>query len=253
MSQLAIALVLLAFVFGGALLGLWLQSVLPEQHLSNDTKDVVRLSTALIATISALVLSLLVSSAKSAFDRFDDELTQNAARVVMLDRALDEYGPQTSAIRAAIRADYARRIESLFSGDSARSDAMDGALAVTQEETIDARLLALTPVGPVQEGLQARAVSLNYDINMTKALMHAQREDSIPTALLLVLGVWLALIFATFGLFAPRNAVVVAALMACALSASGAVLLILEMNSPFNGLITLSSAPMREALNYLGK
>ena len=75
---------------------------------------------------------------------------------------------------------------------------------------------------------------------------------AVITALLLVLGVWLALIFATFGLFAPSNAVVVAALMGCALSASGAVFLILEMNSPFTGLITLSSAPMHEALHYLG-
>lgn len=253
MSQLVITLLLLAIVFGGALFGLWLQSVLPEQHLSNETKDVVNLSTALIATISALVLGLLVSSAQSSFDRFDDELTQNAARVVMLDRALAEYGPQTSDIRAALKSDYAKRMEQLFSADWAHSDAVDGPLAVAREETIDARLLALTPVGPVQEGLQARAVALNYDINMTKALLHAQREDSIPTALLFVLGAWLALIFATFGLFAPRNGVVVSALMVCALSASGAVLLILEMNSPFTGLITLSSAPMQEALHYLGK
>lgn len=252
MSQLGIALVLLAFVFGGALFGLWLQRALPDQHLSNETKDVVRLSTALIATISALVLGLLVSSAKSSFDRFDDELTQNAARVIMLDRALDEYGPQTSDIRAALKSGYARRIEQLFSADSAVRNALDGALAVTQEETIDVKLLALTPSGPVQEGLYARAVALNYDINLTKALLHAQREDSIPSALLIVVGAWLALIFATFGLFAPRNGVVVAAFLACALSASGAVLLILEMNSPFTGLITLSSAPMQEALRYLG-
>jgi hypothetical protein len=252
MSQLGIALVLLAFVFGGALFGLWLQRALPDQHLSNETKDVVRLSSALIATISALVLGLLVSSAKSSFDRFDDELTQNAARVIMLDRALDEYGPQTSDIRAALKSGYARSIEQLFSADSAVRNAGDGALAVTQEETIDVKLLALTPSGPVQEGLYARAVALNYDINLTKALLHAQREDSIPSALLIVVGAWLALIFATFGLFAPRNGVVVAAFLACALSASGAVLLTLEMNSPFTGLITLSSAPMQEALRYLG-
>jgi putative copper export protein len=253
MSELMIALIVLAFVFGGAVLGLWLQSVLSEQHLSNDTKDVVRLSTALIATVSAMVLSLLVSSAKSAFDRYDDELTQNAARVVMLDRALEEFGPQTSDIRAALKSHYASRIEALFPAGAAQGSAANGALAVTREETIDARLLALTPVGPVQEGLLARAVSLNYDINMTSTLIDAQREDSIPTALLIVLAIWMALIFATFGLFAPRNRVVVAALATCALSAAGAVLLILEMNSPFTGLITLSSAPMHEALGYLGK
>jgi hypothetical protein len=231
---------------------MWLQKVLPDQHLSTDSKEVVRLATALVATISALVLGLLVSSAKGSFDRFDDELTQNAARVVMLDRTLDEYGAQTDDIRASIKAGFARRTELLFSSSAAAKNTVDGALAITQEETVDSEILALAPDGPVQQGLQARAVELNGEINMTNALIHAQREGSLPTALLVVLGGWLSLIFATFGLFAPRNAVVMWALFVCSMSAAGAVFLILEMNSPFTGLITLSSAPMYEALLYLG-
>lgn len=241
------------FVFGGALFGLWLQKVLPDQHLTSETKEIVRLATALVATISALVLSLLVSSAKSSFDKFDDELTQNAAKIVMLDRTLDEYGPQTSAIRASVKASYARRIEMLFSNAVAAKEEVDGASAVTREENIDSSLFALMPDGPVQQGLQARALEINSDINMTRALIHAQREDSLPTALLIVLGGWLAMIFATFGLFAPRNAVVVGVLLVCAVSAAGAVFLILEMNTPFNGLVTLSSAPLEEALLSLGQ
>ena len=114
MNPLVIALIMLAVVFGGALFGLWLQKVLPDQHLSTETKDVVRLATALVATISALVLGLLVSSAKGSFDRFDDELTQNAARVVMLDRTLDEYGPQTRDIRDALKTRFAKRMELLY-------------------------------------------------------------------------------------------------------------------------------------------
>jgi len=253
MNPSLIALIMLAVVFGGALFGLWLQKILPDQHLTTETKEVVRLTTALVATISALVLGLLVSSAKSSFDRFDDELTQNAARVVMLDRTLDEYGPQADAIRALIKAGFAKRIELLFSSDAGAKGAVDGSLAITLEENIDTRLLALAPEGPIQQGLQARAVELNSEINMTNALIHAQREDSLPTALLFVLGAWLSLIFTTFGLFAPRNAVVAGALLACSMSASGAVFLILEMNSPFNGFISLSSAPMHDALLYLGR
>jgi hypothetical protein len=253
MNPPVIALVLLAVVYCGALVGLWLQKVLPDQHLTTETKEVVRLATALVATLSALVLGLLVSSAKDSFDRYDDELTQNAARVVMLDRTLDEYGPQADAIRALIKSGFARRLELLFSSGAAAKNLVDGALAITREETVDSEILALVPDGPVQRGLQARAVELNGEINMTNALIHAQREDSMPTALLVVLGAWLTLIFATFGLFAPRNTVVAGALLACSLSAAGAVFLILEMHSPFNGFISLSSAPMHEALRYLGQ
>ena len=83
------------------------------------------------------------------------------------------------------------------------SRAFDGASAVTQEENIDTKIFALAPDGPVQQGLQARAVELNSEINMTNVLIHAQREDSMPSALMIVLGAWLTLIFSTFGLFAP--------------------------------------------------
>ncbi len=252
MNPHVIALIILAVAFGGALFGLWLQKVLSDQHLSTETKEVVRLASALVATISALVLGLLVSSAKGSFDRFDDELTQNAARVVMLDRTLDEYGPQTRDIRDALKTRFAKRMELLYATDAVGSKAVDRWGVITQEEHIDTKIFALAPDGPVQQGLQARAVELNSEINMTNALIHAQREDSMPSALLIVLGAWLALIFSTFGLFAPRNPVVTGTLLVCSMSAAGAVFLILELNSPFTGFIKVSSAPLYEALLYLG-
>ena len=253
MSPTVVALIILVIVFGGAMVGLWLQQVLPDQHLSADTKDVVRLATALVATISALVLSLLVSSANSSFARFDDELTQNAARVIMLDRTLDEYGPSTRAIRDSLKARFERRMELVYATEAEQAETTDRFGAVTQEENIDSRLFALEPQGLAQQGLHARALELNNEINTTSALIHVQREDSLPWPLLIVLGTWLTLIFSTFGLFAPRNPVVTGALLVCSMSAAGAVFLILELNSPFTGLIRVSIAPMREALLLLGR
>ena len=92
MSAMAIAWIVFGCVFGAAMLGLFIGGVLPEHHLSQDSKDVVKLGTALIATIAALVLSLLISSAKSSFDKVNDELVQTAAKVVLLDRVLADYG-----------------------------------------------------------------------------------------------------------------------------------------------------------------
>jgi Arc/MetJ family transcription regulator len=253
MQHVAVALIMLAVIFGGALLGLWLQKVLPDQHLTTETKEVVRLAFALVATIAALVLSLLVSSASSSFGRFDDELTQNAAKIVMLDRTLAEYGPKTDAIRAALKERFAKRMELIYTPEQGASDRADAWDAITQAEKVDAMLFALVPEGPVQQGSQARAVALNSDINMTNTLIHAQRDDSMPTALLIVLGAWLTLIFAAFALFAPNNPVVIGSLLVCSMSAAGAVFLILELSSPFTGLITVSGAPMHEALLYLGR
>jgi hypothetical protein len=68
-----------------------------------------------------------------------------------------------------------------------------------------------------------------------------------------VLVFWLAIIFASFGLFAPRNATVIAAFVVCALSVSGAIFLILELDRSFEGMLQVSSAPLRAALAHLGQ
>jgi hypothetical protein len=90
-------------------------------------------------------------------------------------------------------------------------------------------------------------------MSTTRWLLLLQRDQSIPLIFLIVLVTWLTVIFGTFGLFAPRNATAVAGLIVCTLSVSGAIFLILEMNRPFAGWMKVSSAPMRDALSYLGR
>lgn len=253
MSPLAIAAIVFACVFGAALLGLLLGHVLPENHLSQESKDVVKLGTALIATMSALVLSLLISSAKSEFDRMDSELLQNAARVISLDRILADYGPETKEVRDLVKRGYSARIALLFPGEKLPAGAEDSAAAVIRTESLRAKLWELAPQSDAQRWLRSQAVEIASEMSSTRWLLLLQRDESIPMTLLVVLLSWLVIIFATFGLFAPRNATVVAALFVCALSASGAILLILEMNTPFTGLMKISSAPMRDALAELGR
>lgn len=232
--------------------GLVLQ--LPEKHLAVETKEVVRLGTGLVATIAALVLGLMISSAQSRFDSVNDELLENSARVLMLDRALSEYGPEAQDARALVRKSYERRIRMLFSGrarEEARAE--EGRRAVAHEESLDGKLAALAPHSPAQQALQSRAQELTGEIELTRALMHVQSEEGLPPVLLVVLVVWLAVIFVTFGLFAPRNATVVITLLVCAMSAAGAIFLILELNTPFDGVITVSSVPLEETLRRLGR
>jgi hypothetical protein len=252
-SDPGIALIVFACVFGAAMLGLFMGNSLPEHHLSQDTKDVVKLGAGLIATMAALVLGLLISSAKSSFDRMDGELVQNAARAISLDRALADYGPETSEARDLLKRSYAARVGLLFPGDKFREGKEDTPEAVVRTENIQAKLWELSPQNDAQRGLRSQALEITGEISATRWLLLVQKVESIPMTLLVVLVSWLALIFAAFGLFAPRNATVMAALFVCALSVSGAILLILEMNSPFTGLMKVSSAPMREALANFGQ
>src|SRR5512144_861055 len=110
MSSTTISVLIFVFIFGSALLGIYLRLVLPESHLKDETLSVVKLATGLIATMSALVLSLLISSAKGSFDRINNELVENAAKILTADRLLRDYGPETRELRELIKREYTAKV-----------------------------------------------------------------------------------------------------------------------------------------------
>ncbi len=250
MSPLSTSLVVFAWVFGGALVGMGLRRILPEHHRSPETRDVVKLGMGLIATMSALLLGLLVASAKSSYDEQKTELTQMTSKLVLLDHALAMYGTETKETREMLRAATAHTIEQLWPTGNPTAAALSP--AATRGDRVYEGIQALSPKNDLQRSLQAQATSLAMDLGQTRWLMFEQRGRSVSTALLAVVVFWLAIIFASFGLFAPPNATVMVTLFACALSVSCAIFLILEMDQPFDGFLQISSAPLREALAQLG-
>jgi len=252
MSSLAIASIVFVCVFGSGLLGLFLRSALPEHHLSEDSTGVVKLGAGLIATLAALVLGLLIASAKNYFDKINDEVTQSAATVIQLDRVLARFGPETKEARALLRASFTSAVD-VLTGDNARMAKLDSAERLLRAERFQDQLWELAPRNDVQRSLQSRAAELSNELQQTRWLLIQQGEGSIPTPFLVVLVLWLAILFAGFGLLSARNATVVATLVICALSVSGAIFLIEEMNRPLEGLMKISSAPLRNALDHLGQ
>jgi len=253
MTSLEIAGITFLCIFGGALLGMFSRTVLPEHHLNPESKDVVKVGMGLIATMAALVLGLLTGSAKSSFDTQDSELKQMAADVLLLDRTLAHYGPETKNIRDQIRNAIAYKLAATWpeDGSAARVDTSETTPVV---ERIEDEIRALSPQNDAQRAFQSRALELTGALLQTRWLMFGQQAgNAIQTPLLVVMVFWLAALFASFGLFAPRNATVIAVLCVSALSVAGAILLILEMNQPFQGLVKVSSAPLRFTLAHLGQ
>jgi hypothetical protein len=254
MSTLEIAGITFVCIFGGALLGMFLQNVLPAHHLSDKSQTSVTLGMGLIATMAALVLGLLTGSAKSSFDNQDGEIKQMSANLILLDRTLAHYGPETANIRDQIRRaiEYKLAVTWPENSGAARLDTSENDPAV---EGIEDEIRALSPKNDVQRSLQSRAEQITGEVLRTRWLMVGQQAgNAIQPPLLVALVFWLAALFASFGLFAPRNATVIAVLFVSALSVSGAILLILEMNQPFKqGLVKVSSAPLRYTLEHLGK
>ena len=205
----------------------------------------------MIATMAALVLGLLVASAKNFYDTQSSELTQLSANVILLDRVLAHYGPETKEARDLLRGAVARTLNVMWQQDQPQqSQVRPGAAG---GEILYDKIQALSPANDVQRTFQSQASGMAVDLGKLRWLMFEQGTIGISWPLLAVLVFWLAIVFASFGLFAPPNATVIVTLFLCALSVSGAIFLILEMYTPYQGLIQISSAPLRDALAHLGQ
>jgi hypothetical protein len=233
------------------MLGMALHTILPEQHLSTDSKDVIKLAMGVTATMSALVLALLIASAKGSYDAQKNELIQMSANAVLLDRMLAHYGTETKDAREILRGSVNRMIAQIWASESNRTSQSDPTTA-GGEVMLD-KIQGLSPQNEAQRSLQAQAQKLAMDLGQTRWLLIEQRGSSIPMPFLVLLVFWVTVIFLSFGLFAPRNATVVGALLLCALSVSGAIFMILELDRPFEGLVQISSAPLHNAAAHLGK
>jgi hypothetical protein len=247
MNPTEVSAIIFFCISAGAILGMWLRGVLPENHLNNDTKDVVKLGAGLIGTMAALLLGLLVASAKSSYDSRSTDVTQMAANIVLLDRAFEHYGPATQEIRGLLKVAVSATIDDLW---SERQNPLASGAAFGK---VYDQLAALTPASDAQRALQSQAESIVIGIGQTRLLLLAQSGVSISTPFLIVVVFWLTLLFVSFGLFAPSNATAFATLLLAALSVAGALYLILELDHPFSGLIQVSNAPLLTALSLLGQ
>ena len=252
MNHLSVALIIFVCVFCSALLGLYLRTLLPEHHLDDDSIGVVKLATGLIATMAALVLGLLISSAKSSFDTVNASVTHDAANVILLDRILARYGPQTQEIRGMLKQIVTVAVQQVASGEPAQLARLHSPEALERAEYLQRKIEELSPLNDTQRRLQARAIDLTDNALAVRELGLLQASGSTPAALLITLVFWLCIIFGTFGLFTHANATVTVALFLGALCTSIAIFLILELNTPLDGLVTVSLSPMREALGMLG-
>jgi hypothetical protein len=250
-SPLNLSLVAFAAIFGGALLGMMLRAVLPEPHLNADSRDVVRLGTGLLATLAALVIGLLIASAQSSFQTKSNQIKQITANIILLDNLLEKSGSQAQPLRPLLRGGVKTLVERIWREQNVSTAKVAPFEASAQSDSFFDKLLELTPQNDSQRAIQARALQIWIDLAQTRVLF-AQTDSAIPMPFLAVLVFWLAIIFASFGLFARPNPTVVTALFVCAVSAASAIFLILELGHPFSGLMTISSAPLSNALAPLG-
>jgi hypothetical protein len=251
-SPLTTSVVVFGCVLAGTLVGIFLRHQLPKHHLSGATKDVVKAGTGLIGTIAALVLGLLIASANSTYGTQSSQAQLLTADVVVLDRVLAQYGAETDSARNLLRrvvVDMADRIWHENRSHPRKAEPFEASAASL---SMYDEILKLSPNSEAQRSLKTRAVDLVEDMAKIRLLLFTEAGMTIPMPFLVVLVSWLAIIFASFSLFADDNATTVAALGIFALSASASIFLILELSQPFTGLMMISDEPLRNALAPFG-
>jgi len=250
MSATIVGVIVFAGVFGGALLGLRLRAALPQPHLSAETKDVVKLAMGLVATMTALILGLLLASAKGSYDTQKSGVIEMSAKVAFLDQMLALYGPEAADARLVLRGTVESSLASIWPEGKSQPGRLEP--STTGGRAMYRSVQKLSPTDEEHRALKSEAVQIVMNLGQMRWLLFEHTGSSISLPLLVIVSAWLALIFTSFGVFAPSNPTVIVALMVASLCVAGSIFLILELDQPFSGIIQIPSAPLRSALEHLG-
>jgi hypothetical protein len=249
-NPLFIGLVVFAVILAGVFAGWTARQCLPAHHVTDETKNLVSMSMAVVATVSALVLGLLISNANNLFIARGEEVTALSAEILRLDRILRRYGSQTEPARETLRRYAERKTADLFPEHPADVDLGNSSTYELLQQLEDS-LLALNPADPRDRWWLGQAMTLAAKIGDTGWLLAQQVGQGTPKAFVALLVFWLTLLFASFGLFAPRNFTSAMILTLCALAVGGAIGMLLELEKGFGGLIHNSPQPMLQAVKAL--
>ena len=253
MSAPFIAFIILACMLSGMALGSYLRLVLPDDHTQADSKDILMTSAGMMATLIALIIGLLVTSAKGNYDDTTSGITQSGAKIITLDYYLSNYGSEAKEVRELLRLAVASAIERVWPNESTQGADLANMEVATGMADVYSKIRELSPQSDSQKYLQTQALQIGADMMQSRWMLIEQSQTTLPLIFLVVLTFWLTVLFIQFGLLAPRNRTALSAVFICALSMAGAIFLILELNHPLEGSIKVSSAPLHKVLSLIGK
>ncbi len=214
----------------------------------------MKIASGMIATLVALVLGLLVASAKNTFDTLNATSVQAGARLIYVDRLLARYGPEAKPVRDQMHDSLLLGVNRMWAGGPGGMTGTQVLVAgVAGMEKAQDMLNDLKPATDAQRKIQAQVDQLFAEMQQARWLAIEQLQSALPTNFFVVLVCWLALLFTCIGLFAPKNITVLVAFIFCAVCFSTAIFLIVELSRPLDGLMKISSAPMRNALELIDK
>jgi len=252
MSSVIIGILVFLVVFSGAIIGMLLNRLLPEDHLAKETQDVIRLSTGMLSVLASLLLGLLIASAKTSFDHIDSDVRQFSGIIIQLGDTLRGIGPEAEGALGLLR-NYTLRNVNDHKGGIEEPTALEDIVAGNILLQLRDEIIALPDIMPKISMLHTQAWVLFQDLQQRRWKIIQESPSTFPPALLIILVAWIALIFLTFGFNAPHNATVFVSLLVCSAAIGCAIFLVHEMDEPFDGFIQISREPMETALAHLAQ
>lgn len=250
-------------MLGGTFVGVAVQRWLPDRHRTRDTVESIRLVITILVTFAALVLGLLVSSAKAEFDLHTNELRRFGIDLIELDARLREYGPEAGPMRVLLRRYTAAAIADTWPGEALPGGSYPVHLNPVLRGSIESgelsRMLTrleemvqgIEPASPLQGRIAARLRDRMLATTEQRWVLVEGAHPTISWPFLALLMLWLVVIFMIFGLSSPRNGLIYVVILLSAVSVSSSLYLILDLDSPLSGPLRVSSQPMRDALQHM--
>lgn len=262
MIEIGLAALVFVLLLGGTGLGILLRPLLPEEHRKHETVQLVQLVLGMLVTFGALVLGLLTASAKSSFDTATDDMRAYAADLIQLDGRLRDYGPDAEAARAALRTYTAAAIASTWPGEpvpvgnypripGAHDGELESARLGALLDTVGRDIARFAPRDRYQSVLAARLGDLFGRVRDTRWRLIEEAHSTLSRPFFVMLTLWLIMIFLSFGLIAPHNALALVMIGLGAMSISSSVYVIVDLDTPFTGQIAIPSDSMRDALRHM--
>ena len=252
MTAYTFAALVVVSTLAAAWLGLHAQRLLPDRYTDEATKGSVKAVLAMLSVLVTVVLGFITADAKRSFDNAGKIVAETAVRLVLIDRMLAELGEDADPIRREMRQAAQEWVARLNSLDGDVNPSVHVVQRVEQLEELFGKIKSLSPKSDAQAKDRERAADLAAGILHDRWVLATGRLASTPTVFLLVVLAWLALEFFLFGVFAPRNACVTAAVVLASLTTASAIFLLLDLEGPLTGPMRISIEPLVRAVSILG-
>jgi hypothetical protein len=255
MSSDRFALAVAVAMFAAGLLGLVLQRVLPEHHTTGGSRDMIAAIAGLLTLLCALVAGLLIWTAYGVYSGQNAQIQALASKVMQLDLALSDYGPEATPIRAELRDALGKTIDQVWHvrQNDDNFAASNFASALGNMRARDKALTKLHPTTDDQKRALASATAMSDAIGEARMQMSFALSAPVAYPVLLTVVGWVGCLFCGFGLTARGTVTSVIALAVGSLAIASAVLLILDLSNPYSGIVRASHAPLEQALAVMGK